>query len=209
MHPCDRLPESGCELLELKLAHPAAVLGTAGILAMFRELRIVARWTSSPVRWQIEARYPHAKRGSQPVIARAGVATAQAVDQPGCLRSLNTGTSRRSRYRGNCGLAGSHRPRAAFRSSPRARPVAAALRPSRACSARVAAVRDADRDAHAFARTPIACMPSAPALLIQSPAPVCMSASRCGACPTQGQMPRHRVEQRGEFLGVSCAASRA
>jgi hypothetical protein len=55
-HPCDRLPESGCELLELKLAHPAAVLGTAGILAMFRELRIVGPvdLKSGPV--QIEAR---------------------------------------------------------------------------------------------------------------------------------------------------------
>lgn len=41
MHPCLRLPESGCELLELKLAHPAAVLGTAGIVSMFRELRVV------------------------------------------------------------------------------------------------------------------------------------------------------------------------
>jgi hypothetical protein len=41
LHPCDRLPDSACELLELKLAHPAAVLGTAGIVAMFRELRVV------------------------------------------------------------------------------------------------------------------------------------------------------------------------
>lgn len=39
-HPCDRLPESGCELLSLRLSHPAAVLGTAGIVALFRELRI-------------------------------------------------------------------------------------------------------------------------------------------------------------------------
>ncbi len=56
LHPCERLPESGCELLELKLAHPAAVLGTAGILAMFRELRIVGPvdLKSGPV--QIEAR---------------------------------------------------------------------------------------------------------------------------------------------------------
>jgi hypothetical protein len=41
MHPCDRLPESGCELGELRLAHPAAILGTAGLVAMFRELRVV------------------------------------------------------------------------------------------------------------------------------------------------------------------------
>ncbi len=41
MHPCDRLPDSGCELGELRLAHPAAVLGTAGLVAMFRELRVV------------------------------------------------------------------------------------------------------------------------------------------------------------------------
>lgn len=56
LHPCDRLPASGCELLELKLAHPAAVLGTAGIVAMFRELRVVGAidLKSGPV--QIEAR---------------------------------------------------------------------------------------------------------------------------------------------------------
>ena len=39
-HPCDALPESGCELTSLQLSHPAAVLGTAGIVALFRELRI-------------------------------------------------------------------------------------------------------------------------------------------------------------------------
>ena len=39
-HPCDVLPESGCELRSLQLSHPAAVLGTAGIVALFRELRI-------------------------------------------------------------------------------------------------------------------------------------------------------------------------
>jgi hypothetical protein len=39
-HPCDVLPESGCELVSLRLAHPAAVLGTSGIVALFRELRI-------------------------------------------------------------------------------------------------------------------------------------------------------------------------
>ena len=40
-HPCDRLPDSGCELLSLDLMHPAAVLGSAGIVSMFRELRVV------------------------------------------------------------------------------------------------------------------------------------------------------------------------
>jgi glyoxalase-like protein len=39
-HPCDVLPDSGCELVSLKLSHPAAVLGKAGIVALFRELRI-------------------------------------------------------------------------------------------------------------------------------------------------------------------------
>jgi Glyoxalase-like domain len=39
-HPCDALPDSGCELLSLQLSHPAAVLGTGGIVALFRELRI-------------------------------------------------------------------------------------------------------------------------------------------------------------------------
>lgn len=39
-HPCDLLPESGCELVSLQLSHPVAVLGTAGIVALFRELRI-------------------------------------------------------------------------------------------------------------------------------------------------------------------------
>jgi hypothetical protein len=39
-HPCDVLPDSGCALVSLQLSHPAAVLGTAGIVAMFRELRI-------------------------------------------------------------------------------------------------------------------------------------------------------------------------
>lgn len=41
LHPCDRLANSGCELLELELSHPAAVLGTAGIVSMFRELRVM------------------------------------------------------------------------------------------------------------------------------------------------------------------------
>ena len=41
LHPCDRLPDSGCQILALDLSHPAAVLGTSGIVGMFRELRIV------------------------------------------------------------------------------------------------------------------------------------------------------------------------
>lgn len=40
-HPCDRLEDEGCELVRLQLTHPAAVLGTQGILGMFRELKIV------------------------------------------------------------------------------------------------------------------------------------------------------------------------
>ena len=40
-HPCDVLPESDCELVSLQLSHPAAVLGTSGIVALFRELRIL------------------------------------------------------------------------------------------------------------------------------------------------------------------------
>ena len=39
-HPCDVLPASGCELVSLRLSHPAAVLGTSGIVALFRELKI-------------------------------------------------------------------------------------------------------------------------------------------------------------------------
>ena len=39
-HPCDVLPASGCELVSLRLSHPAAVLGTSGVVALFRELRI-------------------------------------------------------------------------------------------------------------------------------------------------------------------------
>lgn len=35
-HPCDTLPESGCELRSLQLAHPQA----ARLVALFRELRI-------------------------------------------------------------------------------------------------------------------------------------------------------------------------
>jgi hypothetical protein len=55
MHPCDRLPESGCELGELRLAHPAAVLGTAGLVAMFRELRVVGPVELKPGPVQIAA----------------------------------------------------------------------------------------------------------------------------------------------------------
>ena len=40
-HPCDRLQDQGCELIRLQLTHPAAVLGTQGILGMFRELKIM------------------------------------------------------------------------------------------------------------------------------------------------------------------------
>lgn len=40
-HPCDTLPASGCDLIGLQLSHPAAVLGTSGIVALFRELKII------------------------------------------------------------------------------------------------------------------------------------------------------------------------
>ena len=40
-HPCDNLEDSGCELVRLQLWHPAAVLGTSGIVGMFRELKIM------------------------------------------------------------------------------------------------------------------------------------------------------------------------
>ncbi len=40
-HPCDVLEDRGCELLRLQLSHPAAVLGSSGIMGMFRELKIV------------------------------------------------------------------------------------------------------------------------------------------------------------------------
>ncbi|HYM48258.1 MAG TPA: VOC family protein, partial [Burkholderiaceae bacterium] len=40
-HPCDVLEDSGCELVRLQLSHPAAVLGTSGIVGMFRELKII------------------------------------------------------------------------------------------------------------------------------------------------------------------------
>jgi len=55
LHPCDRLPDSGCELESLRLAHPAAVLGTAGIVAMFRELRVVGPIDLKPGPVQVSA----------------------------------------------------------------------------------------------------------------------------------------------------------
>lgn len=39
-HPGDVLEDSGCEWVRLELSHPAAVLGTSGIMGMFRELKI-------------------------------------------------------------------------------------------------------------------------------------------------------------------------
>jgi hypothetical protein len=47
-HPCDVLEESGCELVRLQLSHPAAVLGTSGIMGMFRELKIMGPVDLSP-----------------------------------------------------------------------------------------------------------------------------------------------------------------
>lgn len=41
VHPCDVLEDRGCELVRLDLSHPAAVLGTQGLVRLFRELRIV------------------------------------------------------------------------------------------------------------------------------------------------------------------------
>ena len=55
-HPCDRLAASGCELLALDLAHPAAVLGNDGIVAMFRELRVVGAVDLRPGPIRIAAR---------------------------------------------------------------------------------------------------------------------------------------------------------
>ena len=40
-HPCEMLEDRGCELVRLDLSHPAAVLGTQGIVSRFRELRIL------------------------------------------------------------------------------------------------------------------------------------------------------------------------
>jgi hypothetical protein len=47
-HPCNVLEESGCELVRLQLSHPAAVLGTSGIMGMFRELKIMGPVDLSP-----------------------------------------------------------------------------------------------------------------------------------------------------------------
>lgn len=47
-HPCDVLDVSGCELVRLQLSHPAAVLGTGGIMGMFRALKIVGPVDLSP-----------------------------------------------------------------------------------------------------------------------------------------------------------------
>jgi hypothetical protein len=54
-HPCDRLPASHCELLRLELAHPAAVLGTSGIVALFRELKIAGPVNLKPGPKTLEA----------------------------------------------------------------------------------------------------------------------------------------------------------
>jgi len=56
LHPCDRVPPSDCELVELRLAHPAAVLGTAGIVSMFRELRVMGPVDLKPGPVEIAAR---------------------------------------------------------------------------------------------------------------------------------------------------------
>ena len=47
-HPCDLLADSGCELVRLQLSHPAAVLGTSGIMGMFRALKIVGAVDLAP-----------------------------------------------------------------------------------------------------------------------------------------------------------------
>jgi hypothetical protein len=55
LHPCDRLPASDCELVRLELAHPAAVLGTSGIVALFRELKIAGPVNLKPGPKTLEA----------------------------------------------------------------------------------------------------------------------------------------------------------
>lgn len=55
VHPCDRLPDSGCELISLDLSHPAAELGTSGIVALFRALRIAGPVNLKPGPKQITA----------------------------------------------------------------------------------------------------------------------------------------------------------
>jgi len=47
-HPCGTLAESGCELVRLQLSHPAAVLGSSGIMGMFRGLKIVGTVDLTP-----------------------------------------------------------------------------------------------------------------------------------------------------------------
>ena len=39
-HPSDVLPEAGCVLLSLQVSHPAADLGTAGLVGELRRLRL-------------------------------------------------------------------------------------------------------------------------------------------------------------------------
>lgn len=39
-HPCEALPDAGCELRGLSVSHPAADLGTAGLVATLRRLRL-------------------------------------------------------------------------------------------------------------------------------------------------------------------------
>jgi hypothetical protein len=42
-HPCDALPDAGCALLSLQVSHPAADLGTAGLVDQLRRLRLTGR----------------------------------------------------------------------------------------------------------------------------------------------------------------------
>lgn len=60
-HPCDVLEDSGCELVRLQLSHPAAVLGSSGIMGMFRELKIVGLvdLAPGPKRLAATIRTPH------------------------------------------------------------------------------------------------------------------------------------------------------
>ena len=68
----------------------------------------------------------------------------------------------------------------------------------------------APRFAHALQlATPIACMPSAPALLTQSPAPVCMMARSVRRVPDTRSGWRVMAKQSAASSGVSRAASRA
>jgi hypothetical protein len=60
-HPCDALPDSGCELVSLKLSHPVAVLGTSGLVALFRELKIAGpvELKTGPLGLAATIRTPH------------------------------------------------------------------------------------------------------------------------------------------------------